>query len=173
MSRIRSRSFYQFSIDFQQTNAAGGSIVVDITPATGQILRLVHMVPANSGTNTISAAVLNEDNEEVFFLGGLASAAALELVLPRSGVAALGDHVEGDSKDCEILQGEKLTVYQTAAGLQNDHLYLRGALELIGVRSAPTITKARSTNAADVTQGANGISSTNEYTHILEATDGQ
>ena len=141
-----------------QANAAGGAVVIDITPAAGQTIRLISLVATNSGTNDMVVETVDEDNARSGYFGAVASAAAVKINLPTIGAAGSSSSNLATSENLRIPVGEKLVVKQSGAGAQNDTLTVAVVLELIGNGTEPTWSKARSTNEADVTLAANTIS---------------
>ena len=140
-----------------QANAAGGAVVIDISPAAGQAFRVVAVYGKNSGTNVIQCRVLDEDNAANTYLAYLGSAAANYFHLPFSGSTTTSSGNIGSSQGLMVCPGQKLEISQTGAGAQNDTLTVAVTLELIGSATEPTWSVARSTNAGDVTLAASTI----------------
>ena len=159
---------WQSRIVFTQTNAAGGAIVADYSTATGQYAELVMLRAINSGTNDLNIKVYDEDNADASgLLAAIASGAGTNCALPSIGASAGTSNHIANSVGLKILPGQKLSVYQTGAGAQNDTLTIGVALMLYNLDTEPTISKARSTNAADVTQGTDSISDANDLQEVL------
>jgi len=133
-----------------QANAAGGAIVFDITPGDGNYLELIAARPVNSGTNTLLVQVLDSANNNLGLLGTLGSAAGLQMHLPSIGANANATANVMNSTGLRVLGTDKLVFLQGAAGLQNDTLTV-SIRAYVRSSTAPTVSKARSTNAADVT----------------------
>jgi len=157
-------AIYQARCVTTQANAAGGAIIVDISLAAGQIAKLIYLSASNSGTNDIEIALLDEDNASSSSLGYCASAAANMLRVPSIGSAATGGGNRISSIEVIIPSGAKLSVIQSGASVQNHTLTIAIGLELFNDFTIPTWSKARSTNAADVTIAASTISAANTLT---------
>lgn len=169
---MKTHHFYQARRVATQANAAGGAVVIDITPATGQMLIVRHLTVRNSGNNSLYVEVMDEDNATHQALAAAAAAAGLNWSMPFSPATddnSIADGSVASSMDLRVLQGQKLTVYQAGAGVQNDTLTVAVTIELIGINSDPTWSKARSTNESDVSLAASTISSTNANPVVLEA----
>lgn len=160
------RYFYNDRRVTTQANAAGGAIILDITPPTGQAYRLVALRAVNSGTNTITITLNDEDNATTAALAEIASAAGTKCHLPSIGAAATATGNTINSQDLIISKGQSLSVYQTGAGVQNDTLTVGFVFEVLNpyASTAPTWSKARSTNQGDVTIATSTISSANTLT---------
>ena len=157
---------YQSRIIFTQTNAAGGAIVADYSVATGQIARLVSLRALNSGNNGISVDLVDEDNAASCRYALIGAGAATLCHLPSIGQSATATGAIASSEYLLTPPGAKLSIYQSAAGAQNDTLTIALTLELWNLPTEPTISKARSTNAADVTQGTDSISDANDLVQV-------
>lgn len=153
-----------------QANAAGGAIVVDITCAAGQMMRIESAYAANSGTNTLQMKVHDGDNAMRAYLANVGSAASNYLSIPSPGAAASASGNLVDSKDLYVLAGEKFTIMQGAAGAQNDTMTIAVVIELYGSAAEPTWSKARSTNEANVTLAASTISAANTLLTVVDQT---
>lgn len=161
------RWVWQSRIVFTQTNAAGGAIKADYSVATGQVARLVSAFTINSGTNGIVVYKRDEDNASNSYLAVIASAAGTSTYLPSIGAAASTAQNIINSTGMMLFPGEKLSFEQTAAGAQNDNMTQCVTLELFNLGTEPTISKARSVNAADVTQGTDSISDANDLQELV------
>lgn len=153
---------WQSRIVFQQTNAGGGAVKADYIVASGQVAKLRKAIAVNSGNNTLGIYVHDEDNAEIGRYAYVAAAAANYLEIPSIGAAASASGALASSQDLLIGPGEKLTIQQSAAGVQNDTLTVGLMLALYNLPTEPTISKARSTNPGDVTQGTDSISDAND-----------
>ena len=152
-----------------QANVAGGAVIVDISPAAGQTVRLVSLGARNSGTNTLNIFIYDEDNAinpYQAYLANVGSAAGNTFHLPSLGSAASASANIESSQNIYVAAGQKLSIVQTGAGAQNDTLTVAVTLVLIGSSVEPTWDKSRSTNAADVTLSASTITS-NVVTPLL------
>ena len=143
-----------------QANAAGGAIIVDISVAAGQIAKLVSLQILNSGTNSLYCYLYDEDVAESNRLGGVGSAAGNRLEFPSIGANANAAGNFASSEGLLLGPGQLLSVFQLGAGIQNDTLTVAVTL-LLSTNTAPTWSKARSTNEADVTLAASTISTAN------------
>lgn len=138
-----------------QANAAGGAIKADFTPGQagtrGSMYRLLSLAGTNSGTNGLEIYHRDEDNNTVRQLAGVASAAGVNVAIPQTTSLAQTSTLISDSSGQPILVSgnDYLSVEQTAAGAQNDTLTVMARFLLRG--RPPLVTKARSTNAANVT----------------------
>ena len=143
-----------------QANVAGGAVTVDITVAAGQTAKLIAVYGANSGTNSLFIVGVDEDNNASFSLAGVGSAAANILRAPNVGSVGSASNNLLYSDGFIIGPGQKLSIYQSGAGAQNDTLTVAVVL-LLSTFTEPTWDKSRSTNAADVTLAASTISAAN------------
>lgn len=155
----------------QQTNAGGGAIAIDITCAAGQAVMLGALSAFNSGNNGLYGQLVDEDNAEHSTFASIGAAAATKFRVPSGGGAASSTGNIIDSNALYIPEGIKLTIGQTAAGVQNDTLTV--AVTLILPISAASDgsdvswSTARSTNPGDVTLAASTISSANTMKAVL------
>ncbi len=138
-----------------QGNAAGGAIVIDI--AVAQPARLISCLGFNSGSNTVSIDIVDEDNALTCRLGSVGAAPGTICSVPRTYTSSLSSP-QITSVGVFIAPGQKLSCYQSNAGAQNDTLTVALVLELFNSPEEPTWSKDRSTNATDVTLAANTIS---------------
>lgn len=153
---------YQSRIVYQQTNVAGGVITADYAVASGQLARIISVKALNSGNNGIVVVVNDEDNaEHSMRLVSVAAGGGTYGGVPNIGAAGSTSAHLMDSLGFVLAPGQKLTISQTAAGVQNDTLTVAMTLELYNLPTLPTISVARSTNPGDVTQAASTISETN------------
>lgn len=139
---------------FTQANAAGGAIVVDFTPGQGDAMVVLHANGLNSGTNTIQIAAYDEDNNRITVYSGIASGATTRGAIPQtvSNSATSSATIDSSDPDSRLFHGDdKFTIEQTGAGAQNNTLTINIRAKIRG--RPPAISKARSTNQADVTQG--------------------
>lgn len=158
---------YQARRVAQQTNVAGGAIKIDISVATGQIAKLVHIAAANSGTNEVNIFVRNEDAAQTADLCRVGSAGSTIGSAPRvnTSMTTTGYHI--NSTGLILAPGESLAPEQGVAGAQNDTFTVAVVLEIYNVPTLPTWSVARSTNAADVTLAASTISEANTLQEVL------
>lgn len=152
---------YQARRIAQQTNAAGGAITIDIAANAGQIIRLLALKALNSGNNGLYVNVYDEDNALANKYAIIGAAAATTCHLPAIGTDASTSNNNASSIDLILAPGEKLSIVQSGAGVQNDTLTVAVKMELFNVRTSPTWDKSRSTNQADVTLAASTISTAN------------
>lgn len=154
---------WQSRIVFTQTNAAAGAMKVDYSAASGQVIRLVSADAVNSGNNSLLITVRDEDNAaHINILANISAAAGTRACLPSIGSVATTTANSINSKGLLLLPGQKLCFEEGAAGAQNDTLTIALGFLLYHLATEPTISKARSTNAADVTQGTDSISDAND-----------
>ncbi len=135
-----------------QANGAGGAIVLDFPPAVDDTMIITQAYAINSGTNALEMRRTDEDNNQNILYLSVASAATVEATIPRT-FSETGDSGFHDSTDpmTRLYRGDDIfTIQQTGAGAQNDTLIvaLRAFLSSFTI---PTVSKARSTNSADVT----------------------
>ena len=145
-------------VTYQQANVGGGAVVVEIVPGAGSAFEVLRGRAINSGTNTISV-------ETRTAAGGvpapvhynIASGAGTTLYFGKGKVntaettassAGLGDGL--------TVGTEAFTVRQTGAGAQNDTFRVLITIRVKG--ALPTVSKANSTNPADVTVTAGAAS---------------
>ena len=165
---MRVRTFYQARRVATQANAAGGAVIIDITPAAGQAMRIVELYAINSGTNSLYFDVADEDNAYGARFAAVGSAAGTQARAPNVGTSgAATDNLTG-SADFIVPAGKKLVIRQLGAGAQNDTLTVAVVFELIGNPAVPTWAKDRSTNEADVTLAASTISAANTIQAVTE-----
>lgn len=140
-------------VEYNQGNAAGGAVIVEIVPGAGNKFKLVGGILLNSGTNTLEAFLLNAaGGSTIIDLGAVASAASSSLSLPLVPAAAAVTQTsgtKGSSLGLEVSALQALRVSQGAAGAQTDKFRIRMSIEVIG--RPPSVSKANSTNEADVT----------------------
>ena len=141
-----------------QANVAGGAVVIEIVPGAGSSLEVLGGRVVNSGTNSIIA----ETRSAAGGLGmpihySIASGAGTVLHFSRGKVntsetagasGALGDGV--------VAGTQAFTIRQAGAGAQNDTLRILMTIRVKG--ALPTVSKANSTNQADVTVTAGAAS---------------
>ena len=151
---------YQANRIAQQTNGAGGAILVDLTLAAGQVAYLITATGKNSGTNSIVIYTRDEDNATNTDLGVVASGAATVLTAPRTYTGTTTSGYTITSHGLMIGPGQKLCFEQGGAGVDNDTLGVRVTL-LLSTPDIPTWSVARSTNPGDVTLAASTISAAN------------
>src|SRR3990172_3457934 len=144
-----------------QANVAGGAVVVEIVPGAGSSMDVLRVRAVNSGTNTLRmAAFTAAAGGEVNRYIDVASGAATNAAFPRlPGTAQTSSSAQADANvaGVRISGTQAFRVSQTGAGAQNDTIQI---LMEIRVRGAlPTVSKANSTNQADVTvtAGAAGV----------------
>lgn len=148
----------QMNATWTQANAAGGAVKIEVQPGAGSSFEVLSSKSLNSGTNTIEHAIETALNGTlVATYVAIGSAAGVVGSLPQSTtnsssssrlVASLRPPLVAGTQAWEIFQG--------AAGAQNDTLQI---LMLIRVKGAlPTVSKANSTNQADVSVTAGAAS---------------
>lgn len=148
------RNLYICRQTAKQTNAGGGAILVDLTCASGMMFELVSMQAVNSGTNTLVCRIYDSANDtHLNNISSMGSAAGTNFNLPSVGGTAATSSNTPLSLGLKVGPGQKLTALQTGVGLQNDELMVAVSLLLPITATAADISwsKARSTNAADVT----------------------
>jgi len=156
-----SEALASMSATWQQANAAGGLVRIDIVPGAGSAFQVVWARATNSGTNTliIQTQTATGAGELVPLLASIASGAATVATVPQTNSQAATSSSLMDSTDpsARTVSGtQSFVVRQTGAGAQNDTLQL---IMLIRVKGAlPTVSKANSTNEADVTVSAGAAS---------------
>ena len=133
-----------------QTNAAGGAIVIQFTPGAGNYVQLIQANAINSGTNTAICQVRDSAGNNLGTLANIASAATTGFSLPSIGAVATTSGNTANSQGIRIYGTDQLRIYQSGAGVQNDTLIVSWRM-YIRSSTAPTVSKANSTNAADVT----------------------
>ncbi len=146
---------WQYRNVFTQTNAGGGAIVVDVVPVAGMSMLVVHVLGVNSATNTIDIVKVDEDNNQAIRFADIASGAGTSAAVPQSNSQAVASTRVIDSTPMEtriFRSDDKLSIFQSAAGNQNDTLELV-IRAFLSSAERPIVTKARSTNPGDVTTG--------------------
>jgi len=133
-----------------QANAAGGAVIIDISPGAGNYLELIDAFVSNSGTNSVNVAVRDSSNNTVSIHATVASGAATATYLPSIGANAASSGAIASSVGLKVFGADKLSLYQAGAGAQNDTLTVN-IRAFVRSDTAPTVSKARSTNQADVT----------------------
>ena len=141
---------------FTQANVAGGSILVDVSSGAGSAFQLLALYAVNSGTNGLQVRRTDAANTVGPYYQAMGSAAGTNTSLPIASTTIGSSGNNAASLNVLTYGTDKLTVAQTVAGAQNDTFRV---LMLIRVKGAlPTVTKARSTNQADVTVTAGAAS---------------
>lgn len=163
------RVFYTARRVATQANGGGGAVIIDVTCAAGQMMRLISASMANSGTNTCAIIVYDEDNASTCQYAYVGSAATTSCRLPSIGSAATASSNIANSQDLIVLPGQKLSFAQSGAGAQNDTITVAVVFELIGTDDEPTWSVARSTNAGSVTLAASTISAANTLVTVVDA----
>lgn len=143
------------NVTYQQANAAGGAIVVDVNPASGNEISIEYGQAVNSGTNGIQGAVIDSGNADITILFAVASGVA---TLHRWGPGDVDTSVTGTGNAAgtgypfTVRGTDSFTVRQTGAGALNDTMQIVARFRTIG--DLPVLSKARSTNAANVSVSA-------------------
>ncbi len=135
-----------------QANAAGGAIVLTFKPADGDTMLLISAIGVNSGTNSLRMERLDEDDNRAFMYVDVGSGAGSAATLPRAKIEATSSQI-GDSTPLEtrLIRGDDyFSIRQLGAGAQNDTLIV-AIRALLPDHVAPVISKAESTNQANVT----------------------
>ncbi len=143
---------WQYRAVVTQANAAGGAIIVDVVPVAGMDMLVIHAAGTNSGTNGIAIYRMDEDDAVAGVYVSVASGAGTIASIPRS-LQGGGTSEQFDSVDIMtrlIRSDDKLAFQQSVAGAQNDTLAIN-IRALLSSAERPIVTKARSTNSADVT----------------------
>ncbi len=141
-----------FRASVAQANGAGGAIVVDFFPLQGQTMIVMIATGENSGTNGLQINRTDEDNETIA-LTAIASAAGTKSGIPQQVASSTTSALRVDSTPIEVRlfrANDGLTIEQTGAGAQNDTLIVT-LRALLSSNTRPIVSKARSTNAGDVT----------------------
>ncbi len=146
---------WQYRASIAQANAGGGAIVVDFFPLQGVTMIVLWARGTNSGTNSLQIVTTDEDNIVNPFWSSIASAAGSVGTVPRTFNATTdSDFIDTTDMAVRMIRAnDGLTIRQTGAGAQNDTL----VVELRALLSSPEralVSKARSTNQADVTIAA-------------------
>jgi len=149
-----------------QANAAGGAVIVDISVAAGQVARVVSVYAINSGTNSLYIDVIDEDNATDFRCAGISSAAGVWGNAPQAGSTGASSAQPGNSSGMLLGPGQKLSIFQLGAGIQNDTLTVAITL-LCSTSTEPTWDKSRSTNQANVSLAASTISAANTMQAVV------
>jgi hypothetical protein len=142
------RKVWMYRAVATQANAAGGAIALDITPGAGNFIELIVGHVKNSGTNGINGYVYDSANNTVTNFAYANSGAGTSQNYPSIGSSAGASGNFSNSVGLRVYGTDKFSILQAGAGAQNDTLTI--AIRCY-CKSAPTISKARSTNAADVT----------------------
>lgn len=143
---------WMYRASVAQANGAGGAIVLDFAPLQGTSMIVIMARGSNSGTNTLQIMRVDEDQNEGPFWSSIGSGAATVGTIPR-GFTTLTTSDFIDSTDLlarMIRAGDTLTIQQTGAGAQNDTL-IAEVRAFLSSPERPVVSKARSTNQADVT----------------------
>jgi len=141
---------YAYAASAAQANAAGGKILLDFTFGKGNWAILVMLRAANSGTNDVDIHMEDANSaNQLARLAVVGSGAGTNAYLPSVGTAANASANLTYSYGLLISGDDILVVQQNGAGAQSDTLKVRARFLLYG--APPTVSKARSTNAADVT----------------------
>ena len=145
-----SEAIAQMDVTYTQGNAAGGAVVVDIISSAGSAFEVLYGFVTNSGTNAIqifpaTSAEVRLGSVWKNVASGAATKAGFPSVLP-SATASDGD---GTPNLMLIVGTDELVIQQTGAGAQNDTFRISINIRVKG--ALPTVSKARSTNQADVT----------------------
>lgn len=145
---------WAFRAVYTQANGAGGAIVVDVAPARGQTMIIMHAYGINSGTNALQMLRNDEDDATSTMYLDVASAATTEGAIPQNlaGSGTDGRRIDSTPQETRFFRGDdQFTVQQTGAGAQNDTL----TIDLRAFLSGPAIparSVLRSTNPGDVTE---------------------
>lgn len=150
------------NVTLTQANAAGGAIVVEISPGAGNEFILLDIRAANSGTNGLvvrkETAVAGTSIVPILSVASGAGTSANGAVGLVSTVFTSNAAV-GIGWPCIVSGTQALLVAQTGAGAQNDTFQV-----LINIRvrgsdtTGMTVTKANSTNPANVSVTAGALS---------------
>jgi len=153
-----SEAVAQMNVTYQQGNAAGGAIKVEVSPGAGSSFTVLSAKALNSGTNTLELATETAAGGTLLATYvAIGSAAALVGSLPQSTTNSSSSSRLAASLTPPVVTGtQAFEIFQSAAGLQNDTLQV---LMMIRVKGAlPSVSKANSTNQADVTVSAGAAS---------------
>ncbi len=143
---------WAFRASTAQANAAGGAIVLDVSPDPGDTMIVMWARGVNSGTNTLQILRVDEDNNQGPFLSSIGSGAGTVATMPR-GFTTLttSDFIDSTDLHSRTFRGDdRFTIQQTGAGAQNDTLVI-DLRAYLSSSSIPTVAKGRSTNQANVT----------------------
>ena len=144
-----------------QANVAGGAVRVDIVPGAGSSITALYAGATNSGTNAILSRVMTAlaSGAEVVRLQSIGSGAGTIAFL---AAGAAGTNSTNTSQGgfgpggLPVAGTQTLQIGQTGAGAQNDTFRLLITVRVKG--ALPTVSKANSTNQADVTVTAGAAS---------------
>lgn len=143
--------YWNYRASVAQANGAGGAIVVDFTPSVGQTMYVVEARGINSGTNTVRIQRVDEDNNLGALYVTIASAATTVGSFPQTTAFAETSSYESTSAPGVWIRGDdKFSILQTGAGAQNDTLIVE-LRAFLSSSKIPSVSKARSTNQANVT----------------------
>ena len=146
-------------VTYTQANVAGGAIVVEIVPGSGNAFIVTASKVTNSGTNTLrqeiesglAGASMNRYSELASGAGNISS-------VPQSAANGASSGALTASIPTPALVPGTLAwkIYHTGAGAQNDTLRVQMLIRVKG--ALPTVSKANSTNQADVSVTAGAAS---------------
>ena len=151
----RTRNLWYYRAVYQQTNAAGGAVHLDIVVPEDCVLILYAWRFVNSGNNGIQVQFYDPDGNGDWFIQTIGAGAASSAAGPQAEENAntSGGQVNTVPREARTFPpGSQLRIYQSAAGVQNDTLTVSFVMELIGTTSAPDVGYSNSTNVADVTE---------------------
>jgi len=139
-------------VTYTQANVAGGAIVVEIVPGSGNAFMSPDGGIINSGTNGISYRLFTVAGGTAIkaLNSNLASGAGTVLYVGTSAGTATKSSGQGSGDLGQVVAGtQALRIEQTVAGAQNDTFRILLTIRVKG--GLPTVSKANSTNQADVT----------------------
>jgi hypothetical protein len=145
---------WAFKSVFKQTNAGGGAINIDISPGLGSefIWNSVMVGPDDyaAATSCLLMVQSGEATPTYVILLGSESIDNQRVSWPSSELSAADGPADTTSEMVRLVSGsDKLVIYVDLA-TQNEEVTLVVRARIRGVK--PTVSKARSANAADVTQ---------------------
>ena len=138
-------------VTYTQANVGGGAVVVEITPGAGSSFDILDGRAVNSGTNTVRFAKYTAaGGTEIVRYVDVASGATTTGAMPRDAVGYSANTAAVISVLPPTIPGTQTArVSQTGAGGQNDTF--RILITILVKGALPTVSKANSTNQADVT----------------------
>jgi hypothetical protein len=144
-------AYATFNVALKQSNVAGGAIVIDITPGTGNVMVVADgRVLVSIGTNAF--LLLKSSVSGSVYYGSVPSTSGAAMSFPAMAVSTTQTGTTAaalSSQQTMIFYGtDSLTVQESLAGAQNDQLQLSVRCLIKG--GLPTVSFARSTNPADV-----------------------
>lgn len=146
-------AYATMSARWKQTNAAGGKIVVTMTPGAGNSMVVLDGNAFVTGTNGILVEKGTPTSGTTVIYSSVASAASAYASFPNLSVSttqnATTNSALASGFQYLIVGTDSCVLAETAAGAANDQFSVSMSVLVKG--GLPTISTAASTNAADVT----------------------